>query len=112
MGKFSYASGKGHLFDFSPAIKCLIISSYDQGGIKPSTSHDWNKPSSFYSSQTFTTHVISPISEKYLPIFEKISLFGMSELLNISCTFLYLEFKVSRLNIKNFFLCLIIHSVW
>ena len=43
-----------------------------------------------------------------LPIFEQISLFGISEFPYISYTSPYLEFQISLFKIKKFLLCLII----
>ena len=55
--------------------------------------------------------MISPYfggSSLYFPIFEKISLFGISEFPYISYTSLYFEYQISLLNSKNSLLCLII----
>ena len=56
-------------------------------------------------------HVISPYfggSSLYFPIFEKISLFGISEFPYIFYTSPYLEYQISLSNSKNSLLCLII----
>ena len=56
-----------------------------------------------------------PISEGApynLPIFEKISLFGMSEFPYISYTSPYFEFQISLPKFKNSLLYLIILPIW
>ena len=47
-----------------------------------------------------------------LSVFDKLSLFGISEFLYISYTSPYLEFWISLLQIKTFLLCLIILPIW
>ena len=46
-----------------------------------------------------------------LPIFEQISLFGISEFTYISYTSPYLEFQISLFKINKYLLCLIIHAI-
>ena len=64
------------------------------------------------SRNEFTWHTcdisLFRVSSLYFPIFEKISLFGISEFLYISYTSPYLEYQISLSNSKNSLLCLII----
>ena len=53
-------------------------------------------------------HVIISLFQRDLPIFEQISLFGISEFPYISYTSPYLEFQISLFKIKKLLLCLII----